>query len=55
MYNTINEDRGQSLFTTSTHTAHHWRDGYYFPSTNFKVHKISSNFSFFFNRNIPSC
>ena len=30
-------DRGQNLFQTSTHTAHHWRPGYYFPSSNFKV------------------
>jgi hypothetical protein len=37
MHNTLTEDRGQSLFTTSTHTGHHWRDGYYFPSSNFQV------------------
>lgn len=37
MENTLTQDRGQNLFTTSTHTAHHWRPGYYFPSSNFKV------------------
>ncbi|CAF0873452.1 unnamed protein product [Brachionus calyciflorus] len=36
MENTLTQDRGQNLFTTSTHTGHHWRPGYYFPSTNFK-------------------
>ena len=37
MQNNLTEDRGQSLFQTSTHTAHHWRPGFYFPSSNFKV------------------
>jgi hypothetical protein len=37
MQNTFTEDRGQNLFQTSSHTAHHWRPGYYFPSSNFKV------------------
>lgn len=37
MQNTLTFDRGQSLFTTSTHTGHHWRPGYYFPSSNFKT------------------
>jgi len=37
MQNTLTEDRGQNLFTTSTHTAHHWRPGFYFPSSNFKT------------------
>ena len=37
MQNTLTEDRGQDLFQTSTHTAHHWRPGYYFPSPNFRV------------------
>lgn len=36
MQNTLTEDRGQNLFTTSTGNAHHWRPGYYFPSSNFK-------------------
>lgn len=36
MQNTLTEDRGQNLFTTSTGTAHHYRPGYYFPSSNFK-------------------
>jgi hypothetical protein len=35
----LNADRGQNLFTTSTHTGHHWRPGYYYPSSNFKVNK----------------
>lgn len=29
-------DRGQNLFQTSSHTAHHYRPGFYFPSSNFK-------------------
>jgi hypothetical protein len=51
MYNTLTEDRGQNLFQTSTHTGHHWRDGYYFPSSNFQVilfYSWKTNFSFFF-------
>lgn len=36
MQNTLTDDRGQNLFTTSTGTGHHWRPGYYFPSSNFK-------------------
>lgn len=36
MKNTLTEDRGQNLFTTSTGTAHHYRPGYYYPSSNFK-------------------
>ena len=42
MYNTLGEDRGQNLFQTSTHTAHHWRDPTYFPSANFQVTKIKT-------------
>lgn len=36
MQNTLTDDRGQNLFTTSTGTAHHYRPGYYFPSSNYK-------------------
>lgn len=36
MQNTLTQDRGQNLFTTSTGTAHHYRPGFYFPSSNFK-------------------
>ena len=36
MQNTLTEDRGQNLFTTSTGTAHHYRPGFYFPSSNYQ-------------------
>lgn len=36
MENTLTQDRGQNLFTTSTGTAHHHRPGYYFPSSNYR-------------------
>ncbi len=42
MQNNLTEDRGQNLFQTSTHTAHHWRPGFYFPSSNFKVTLLKS-------------
>lgn len=37
MQNPLEEDRGQDLFKTSTHTAHHYRPSSYFPSSNFEV------------------
>jgi hypothetical protein len=51
MENTLTEDRGQNLFQTSTHTGHHYRPGYYFPSSNFKVNLIIY-FINFHNNNI---
>lgn len=54
MYNTINVERRQDLFQTTTHTGHHWRDPYHFPSSNFEVKtnkkKQNQNFqNFLFN------
>jgi len=37
MQNNFTDDHGQNLFQTSTHTAHHWRPGFYYPSSNFKT------------------
>ena len=60
MQNTLGEDRGQNLFTTSTGTAHHWRPGYFFPSSNFKVRNclyelILSFFSTFLFLTLIAC
>jgi hypothetical protein len=37
MINPLEEDRGQDLFKTSTHTAHHYRPNSFFPSSHFQV------------------
>lgn len=48
MENTLTQDRGQNLFTTSTGTAHHYRPGYYFPSSNYRVNIYRLNIFFFY-------
>lgn len=44
MQNNLEEDRGQDLFKTSTHTSHHYRPATYFPSSNFQVFFSQSDF-----------
>jgi len=34
-------DTRQDLHQTSTGVGHHWRPGYYFPSSNFKVRLVT--------------